>query len=117
MRRKSSWSKDSSPNIGGVFGLLGDPNGILVSAVGASLRPLADWVDSIGLRGLVMVVLLDPTFARMFWKSEMVVVSGCCSVCVVSPFFYVLGFLFMVFVALASRKPGLHPNGSLDASA
>jgi hypothetical protein len=38
----------------------------LVSAVGASLRPLADWVDSIGLRGLVMVVLLDPTFARMF---------------------------------------------------
>jgi hypothetical protein len=42
MRRKSSWSKDLSPNIGGVFGLLGNPNSILVSAVGASLRPLAD---------------------------------------------------------------------------
>jgi hypothetical protein len=49
-----------------VFGLLGDPNGSLVSAMEASLRPLADWAGSAGLRGWGMVVLLDAAFAKLF---------------------------------------------------
>jgi hypothetical protein len=64
-----------------------------------------------------MVVLLDAAFAKLFWKSEIIVASVGLVLFVLFLFFYVLGFLIVVFAALASRKPGLHPNGSLDVSA